>query len=579
MGKQIIILFGLFTCLLVVVSSAAVLDRDMGKIEVTRVVIVDGSQAISGQLYRPLAATPAVPAPAVVLAHGISGSKQMLSGIALELARQGLVSLSIDLVGHGDSGGVFGHGGDPSLGVSAAVRYLGSQAFVAKDLTALVGHSMGAGAIRAAASSHPGVFACVFIAGGLGSVAEGEAYGVLNSTFPMNLLVVVGKQDVLFDLTQLRRDLSPVFGVSGAVEVGTLYGYFQARNARMLITPVTTHLFEPVDPVVVTGVVDWMVKSLLASGASTALNIAPVYLYRDVLVLAGMAVFVCLVAFLFTVLAEYLGVPPVGAAAQARSAVGGWKISMVWGVLCVLAMLPGFMIGFFVPVQPFLFGASMAWWLLVSSLLGFAVAVFVLPRLSSTRVWVAAGARMAFERRTVGASVCVFGLALVMEGFLEEVLRIDFRIFAVPVFNALGTVERYLGLLLFIPFYLPYFVAEGLFLNESLLGSGSSENLWLTARAFVRFVAVKTIPFLALLASQYVPLFLFGSGLFPSSIGFFLEFFWGVLPMFVISSAISWWCSYKLSSPMRCVVLNAMLFAWSSAISFPYVGFVRMRFF
>ena len=61
------------------------IDRDFGEIQV-EIVSIPGQEQISGIIYRPKNASEINPYPAIVLAHGISGSKQMLSGIALELA-------------------------------------------------------------------------------------------------------------------------------------------------------------------------------------------------------------------------------------------------------------------------------------------------------------------------------------------------------------------------------------------------------------------------------------------------------------------------------------------------------------
>ncbi len=81
------------------------LNTDNGRLEVDTVSIPAGAQRLSGLLYIPSEAHPDKPRPAVVIAHGISSSKESVSGIALELARRGMVSFAIDLLGHGDSGG------------------------------------------------------------------------------------------------------------------------------------------------------------------------------------------------------------------------------------------------------------------------------------------------------------------------------------------------------------------------------------------------------------------------------------------------------------------------------------------
>ena len=77
------------------------LDSDFGKLEVKTVFIPDGDKEICGLLYRPYYAFATTPFPGVVIAHGISGSKEMMSSIGLELARQNFVVLCLDLFGHG----------------------------------------------------------------------------------------------------------------------------------------------------------------------------------------------------------------------------------------------------------------------------------------------------------------------------------------------------------------------------------------------------------------------------------------------------------------------------------------------
>ncbi|MFB0504469.1 MAG: alpha/beta hydrolase, partial [Candidatus Bathyarchaeia archaeon] len=78
-------------------GSAVVFDTDFGNLDVEMVSIPDRDHQLSGVLYRPIDATQENPLPAIVLVHGISGSKQMVSGIALELGRHGFVALAVDL--------------------------------------------------------------------------------------------------------------------------------------------------------------------------------------------------------------------------------------------------------------------------------------------------------------------------------------------------------------------------------------------------------------------------------------------------------------------------------------------------
>ena len=121
-------------------------NNSNGELRVTNVSI-DGENTITGVLYEPL--EPNEDAPCVLLAHGITNSKEPLSGIALELAKHGYIALSIDLVGHGGSTGSL-NGTDPSLGVIQSAEYLLD--YSNNTHIGLVGHSLGAGAVYYAAS-------------------------------------------------------------------------------------------------------------------------------------------------------------------------------------------------------------------------------------------------------------------------------------------------------------------------------------------------------------------------------------------------------------------------------------------
>lgn len=91
--------------------------------------------------------------PAVVLAHGFSGSAAMMDPMASALARAGHVVVLPDLPGHGGNAAPL-EDGTLDAAVGAAVR-------AAAELTdlpvAVVGHSMGAGAVTSWAVDNPGV--------------------------------------------------------------------------------------------------------------------------------------------------------------------------------------------------------------------------------------------------------------------------------------------------------------------------------------------------------------------------------------------------------------------------------------
>ncbi len=76
-----------------------------------------------------------------------------------------------------------------------------------------------------------------------------------------NLLVAVGIHDVLFDIEVLTETLQPIFDTSTPIEPGVTYGDFASGRARRLVVTPTIHLLEPVDPTIVSEVVDWLLRA------------------------------------------------------------------------------------------------------------------------------------------------------------------------------------------------------------------------------------------------------------------------------------------------------------------------------
>jgi len=565
------------------IGAALLCDTDFGNLDVKMISIPDKGKRISGLLYRPIDATSQNPLPAVVLVHGISGSKQMMSGIALELARHGLVALAIDLVGHGNSEGVFGGDAtDPTLGTLAAVGYLEAQPYVNGSLIGLVGHSLGAGAIRATAVAHENIAASVYIAGGLGSMVAGSAYGVLNSTFPKNLLIAVGKYDVLFEMDQLKRAIEPVFEGPQEIAPCFLYGNFSTQTARKLITPPTTHLFEPMDPSIVSEIVLWMNNALRTTGSRPGpfLSIEPNYVYREAAIFVSLVSFVGLIFSISSVIFDLY--PPLVQKAKTETNYGileVWKTLIIWGSLGLVLLLPMFLVGSLIPIPPLIFGSSFAWWLLAVAIVGLLLILLALPKISTVRLTLRPAVSKSLNHMSVVTAVGIFVLLYSITYLVENVSLMDLRMFVIPVFNNLVPVTRIPMFLVFVPFFGVYFFVEGLYFHEFHTSSGQKSGLKSQAVELMKTIGAKIFPYAALLGVNYFPTVWLNIRPLPTFIGFLVEFFWGVMPLFIISIACSWWFYRKTSNIGTGAILNALLFAWSAAATFPFGAFsFSMRF-
>jgi dienelactone hydrolase len=555
-------------------STAILLNSDFGKLAVNTVLINDGCTELSGLLYRPAYASADNRVPAIVIAHGISESKEMMSSLGLELSRRGFVVLCLDLLGHGQSGGTIENGiNEPSFGVTAAVQYLKAQSFVNSSAIGLIGHSLGGGAVRAATAEDGHIGALVLIAGGLGDVAQGPEYGTLNSTFPKNMLVVVGKYDVLFNLTELAtRELPLAFNANQNVVSGVLYGDFQSQNARKLSTPTTTHLFEPFDPTVITQTIEWMQNSFkTASTSETKLDTNLIYLEREVAILASIVGLFGIVFLVFFSITRRIGSKAQKNAPEKRFAVlGNWRLYLVWDALNLVLFLPMIFVGFAIAFPALIFGASIAWWMLATGIVGLLLLTKNLPKLFISKIRPKETLQRMFDGKDWLIAAILFIILFAVATSLETLFGLNLRIIA-PLFQAITSVRRLGAFLAFLPFSLVFFAAEGLYLHEfsdktQLRQLGN----WVDLRNCVKIVLIKIAPFLAIICLQYLPKVFFNIWILPGTFGFLVEFLWIIIPIFIVNTTCSWWFYKNTGRVGTGAVFNALLVAWIASVVFPF---------
>lgn len=109
--------------------------------------------AVAGQLYE----SDRRPAPAVVLVHMLGRARGDWDNVARVLQAAGITALSIDLRGHGASGGSGEASVDMVGDVRAAVEWLAAQPDVRPDAIGVAGASLGANLALLAAAGDSGV--------------------------------------------------------------------------------------------------------------------------------------------------------------------------------------------------------------------------------------------------------------------------------------------------------------------------------------------------------------------------------------------------------------------------------------
>lgn len=427
------------------------------------------------------------------------------------------------------------------------------------------------GAVRAAFVADAEVDSSVLIGGGIGVIASSKAYGVLNSSFPKNLLVIVGKYDVLFNLTELTNsELPPAFGAQEEVVPSFLYGNLSFGNARKLVVPLTTHLFEPVNPLVVSEIVWWMRSSFTAEDLVAQNNLNQTYLQRDAAVLISFASFLMIVLFAFDLIACKIGLELKDKAVNAEKAVfGEWKTLLFWAVIELALLLPMFSFGFAVSFPPLVFGASVAWWVISVGAVGLLLWAGLLTRFSKAKFNLRNNFRIRFDKKylILILSLIVFMVAVVT--LSEHTFNINFKI-VTPILRSFTSVNRIIVFFEFLPFFLTYFLAEGFYLRGfSCLSKVRSKFLSGLLSCF-KVAFGKVSPFIFMLCMQYLPAVLLGIWLFPSFVGFLLDFFWLITPIFFITTACSWWFYRKTGNLWTGAVFNSLVMAWVASTVFPF---------
>ncbi|MGD0804750.1 MAG: alpha/beta hydrolase [Candidatus Bathyarchaeia archaeon] len=539
---------------------ASLINDDFGGLSVTEVTIPAQGYTIRGTLYSPKDVSGKIPA--FALAHGVSNTKEVLSGIALELARNGFVALTIDEKGHGESDAGFGVN-DTTLGLSSAVAYLSTLPYVNANLIGVCGHSMGAGAVRATISANPEIAATVLIGGGQGD----SGYTPMDTEYPRNLLFIVGRNDVLFDLTSLDAYLRPVFGTSDQIIPGNVYGEFGDGTARELIVLEAIHLVEPIDHAAIEGIVSWA-NSVLRPEVSYPITVKPqTYLIREGLMTISLLAFVASIIPLSQILNGLLP-GGIGKLVSVRNRfLRERRVLIFWSLLGLILYLPAMYLGTIIQFPPLLFGASMAWWLMTTGIIGLLILLILAWRRPKGSVSVFGYLRESLQIRDITLSIIIVSLLYLLAWASADLLGEKIR-FIVPIFPPL-ILTRAQVLPLFIPFYLVYFISEGLYLHvyRQRQSAGSSIGNML------RTLLLRLAPYLALLTIQYLPMFVANYKLVPGFLGFFIEFIWAIVPLLAISTFSSWWLYRYTGRIWAGIVLNTLLFAWASAGLFPFTAF------
>ena len=550
------------------IGMAAYTQNGHGTVVVTEVDFqaVDESN-IHATLQRPIYATNANPLPGVVVIHGVMQSKEWLMAFGIELARRGFVVLTIDANGHGNS--------DPGTGSgTAALDYIASLDYVESTQIGLIGHSMG-GSISWSAISDSSVYvrALVLVGAGFSSSAP----------YIPNTLVAVGSFDSLSSYPSNFSKLDPYFNVTG-VAPNTTYGNFTDNTARRAIFPPTNHLFETIDPIIVSESVDWMRLSL-KGGVEDAYWIDSTNQIFIAWLIGGLFGLLGALLTLFPLMAILLSLPifsdlrkaPSQECAESTGSI--LKYGCVLGTIGFILFFPTIIIGLLLQSVihfPAYYGLSIIAWMIGSGLLAAGVLAIILRRKNSLYPTLQELLETKSERavptliKTFVLAAIVFAWLYVLTLLVDLGLALDLRSF-LPGLNDLTFLQATLVPIYFVGFLI-YTLIDGAWLTSIMLPKSSGTWMKVQIEWSATAVFVKCLPYLILIAIEFIGGLIVGAPVLPGLIGFSWLFFYAFTPWFAVCTLITMFAYRVTGTRWLGAITNALLCAWLLATILPYYG-------
>lgn len=213
---------------------------------------LDDHRHLVTRVYTPTQAP--APYPVMVLCHGVNNSKEMMTPLAVELAREGIAAVVFDFGGYGESYRLGrGEKSVPQLEAStlanaqAVFHYLHQYPNIYDpEKMGIVGHSMGGITALQLAEKDSQLRSTLLL----------SINGIFTPTSPANVWLGVGVYEQLNPATDARSMLN--LGTEINCDQSGICGDFSRGTARQLVISTTAdHITAPYDPKLITSVVSW----------------------------------------------------------------------------------------------------------------------------------------------------------------------------------------------------------------------------------------------------------------------------------------------------------------------------------
>lgn len=534
-------------CLLLITVGAvgaSAVQTNGGHISIQELTIPgrDGS-SVSANLYRPRTATARHRAPLVVVTPGFNQTKESVTSYALELARRGFVTISVDPWGQGNSSRQPADSREPAIKpvIDYATR-THTMTYVDTSRVGIVGHSAGGSRVlrtaaiygaeedkalqEATAPASPGgrtitaeerrraeklnPIRSVYVAGWLRHL-DAETFRTIHSN--------VGLGYALHDEGGFRnknhtgalRDAPEAIAVINSglprsqriahVDVGRGYGSTADRTYRIVNQDHTLHFIQPMTPSAVKPVLTFFDHTLGAPHPVTNQTWWLKELFNGLSLVAAVVMLVPLTRLLLTI--------PWFTAARAERdpATSAPGPAVFWGVVLLQAVVAAITY----------VSMPIALWLVVNGILGLILSWVMLRRGSG-----ASGVRMSWSQtvRTVVLALADMAVFQTILAIVHGLFGVDYRLFVLAVRPL--TVHGFVASLTTFPVLLL------LLLANSLLVSAASRD----RRGVLLGLAVP-IGLAVILVIQYATLFSTGTVLWRAR-WMQVMTLWSLLPMLIV---------------------------------------------
>ena len=574
------LIFALLIILTVIAELAGhMVMTSFGRVDVSNVWIEnDNHLMVRGKLFIPECVTAANPAPGVVYLHGYQNNRETSEPYAVELSRRGIVVLTIDTLGRGNSENQFSEdepGFDETYGGLAAFRYLRELPITDPARCGMGGHSLGGEMSYAAALADPSVSAIVF---------SGFAYDTrADYDTPSNMLMIFGRHDEYRDRMTGTRDFPTEWMVSGQTRAAipadnpafdTTYGSFADGSARRVHMTNTTHVGESFDRGALAEAVEWFMSSFgVESDISPDKQVwkikeicSLIAMFAAVFSVIPLAILLMNIGF-FRPVAGIPGSSYVCSRKDFRKAVtlnGIMELLYLPLILCIFGVHV-----YLVPIDkafPMMMVNGVVFWFIVINIVGFVFFRRWMKKAGTGRSEVNA-AELGLTAKSIGRSfilaAILFCYLYLLEAGLEKLLLIDFR-YKFPYASDLTPFRVLMFLEYFVLFLIGY-LQFNIFLQGQLRPAMRGGWFKTSLINSVRNILVICIPLLIIMAVQYLPLFISGFVPFVGPGGALVGFVINLEHMIVLlimMIVISTFIYNRTGNIYTGAFVNALIVAW-----------------